>query len=158
LASGVDVFGVGTYREALELARGNFAAEPVRTDAAALLASASQRDDVCLSEIRGLGHAKRALEIAAAGEHHVLFSGPPGAGKTMLARRLVTLMPPLSVAEAIETTSVYSVSRTKGETALVMQRPWRAPHHTTSGAGLVGGGSHPVPGEITLAHNGVLFL
>jgi magnesium chelatase family protein len=158
LAAGVDVFAAATFREALDLVRSNFAAKPLRTDAAALLANASSKDDVDLCEIRGLGQAKRALEIAAAGEHAVLFSGPPGAGKTMLARRLVTLLPPLTVSEAIETTSIYSVSRARGETSLVMRRPWRAPHHTTSGAGLVGGGSSPMPGEISLAHNGVLFL
>jgi magnesium chelatase family protein len=131
----------------------------VRTDASSLLAAAARdHDDVDLGEIRGLTQAKRALEIAAAGEHAILFSGPPGAGKTMLARRLVTLLPPLSLDEAIETTSVYSVSRAKGDAVLVAKRPWRAPHHTTSGAGLVGGGSWPGPGEISLAHNGVLFL
>ena len=158
LAEGVEVFAASTFREVLELVNGNFTAAPVRTDAAALLAAASHKTDVDLAEIRGLCHAKRALEIAAVGEHAVLFSGPPGAGKTMLARRLPTLLPPLTVAEAIETTSIYSVARAKGDAPLVLERPWRAPHHTTSGAGLVGGGSWPLPGEISLAHNGVLFL
>jgi len=158
LADGVEVYAARTFREALDLVRSNFAAEPVRTDAAALLAAACRHDDVDLAEIRGLGQAKRALEVAATGEHAILFSGPPGAGKTMLARRIVTLLPPLSLKEAIETTSVYSVARSKGDAVLVARRPWRAPHHTTSGAGLVGGGSWPVPGEISLAHNGVLFL
>jgi len=158
LAEGVDVFGASTFREALDLVKGNFTATPVRTNAAALLAAASRNDDVDIAEVRGLRVAKRALEIAAVGEHPLLFSGPPGAGKTMLARRLTTLLPPLTVAEAIQTTSVYSVARAKGDAALVLERPWRAPHHTTSGAGLVGGGSWPHPGEISLAHNGVLFL
>jgi magnesium chelatase family protein len=158
LADGVSVYGASTFVEVLELVRSNFAAIPVRTDAAALLAAAAENDDVDLCEGRGLGQAKRALEIAAAGDHAVLFSGPPGAGKTMLARRLVTLLPPLDLREAIETTSVYSVARAKGDAVLVVKRPWRAPHHTTSGAGLVGGGSWPLPGEISLAHNGVLFL
>jgi len=158
LAEGVDVYAADTFRAALELVRGNFAAAPVRTDAAALLAAASRSDDVDLADIRGLGLAKRALEVAAAGEHAILFSGPPGAGKTMLARRMVTLLPPLSLKEAVETTSIHSVARSKGDAVLVANRPWRSPHHTTSGAGLVGGGSWPVPGEISLAHNGVLFL
>jgi magnesium chelatase family protein len=158
LAEKVEVFAAASFREAIELVKGGFRSEPVRTDAAALLASAPARDDVDLAEVRGLRIAKRALEIAAAGDHPILFSGPPGAGKTMLARRLVTLLPPLSVSEAIETTSIHSVARAKGDAPLVTRRPWRAPHHTTSGAGLVGGGSWPLPGEISLAHNGVLFL
>lgn len=157
LAGGVDVFAATTFAEAIELAAGGYRAAPVMTDAASLLAAA-RRDDCDLGEVRGLRQAKRALEVAAAGEHALLMSGPPGAGKTMLARRLVTLLPDFTVEEAIETTAVYSVSRRQGETPLVVRRPWRAPHHTTSGAGLVGGGSGPSPGEISLAHNGVLFL
>lgn len=159
LAEGVQVYAASTLRESLELVRSNFAAEPVRTDAARLLEQAGRgSDEPDLSDIRGLRQAKRALEISATGEHAILLSGPPGAGKTMLARRLVTLLPPLSLAEAIETTSIHSVARTKSEQTLIVRRPWRAPHHTTSGAGLVGGGTWPTPGEISLAHNGVLFL
>jgi magnesium chelatase family protein len=160
LAGGIDVFAAKTFRAAHDLVRSNFKAEPVRTDAKALLAAAAATNDekVDLADIRGLGQAKRALEIAATGEHPILFSGPPGAGKTMLARRLVTLMPPMRLDEAIETTSIYSIARTRGDAVLMTRRPWRSPHHTTSGAGLVGGGSWPSPGEISLAHNGVLFL
>jgi magnesium chelatase family protein len=112
-----------------------------------------------LSDVAGQAHAKRALEIAAAGGHHLLFLGPPGAGKTMLAQRLPGILPPLDEAEALATTKVYSVApgvpRPQG---LITRRPFRAPHHTISAAGLVGGGTVPRPGEVSLAHNGVLFL
>ncbi len=112
-----------------------------------------------LGEVAGQEHAKRALEIAAAGAHHLLFLGPPGAGKTMLAQRLPGILPPLAESEALATTKVYSVApgvpRPHG---LIRQRPFRAPHHTISAAGLAGGGSVPRPGEVSLAHNGVLFL
>lgn len=158
LAAGVDVHAASTFRDVLELVKGGFRSAPLRTDAAALLACATADDDVDLADVRGLSIAKRALEIAATGDHALLFSGPPGAGKTMLARRLVTLLPPMTVDEAIEATSIHSVARAKGDAPLVTRRPWRAPHHTTSGAGLVGGGAWPLPGEISLAHNGVLFL
>jgi magnesium chelatase family protein len=112
-----------------------------------------------LAEVAGQQHAKRALEIAAAGAHHLLFLGPPGAGKTMLAQRLPGILPPLNEAEALATTKVYSVAfgvpRPQG---LISERPFRAPHHTISAAGLAGGGTVPRPGEVSLAHNGVLFL
>jgi magnesium chelatase family protein len=112
-----------------------------------------------LAEVIGQETARRALEIAAAGGHHLLMLGPPGAGKSMLARRLPGILPPPSVAEAIETTCVYSVSaRVPRPTGLMAQRPFRAPHHTVSAAGLIGGGSEPQPGEVSLAHGGVLFL
>jgi magnesium chelatase family protein len=119
----------------------------------------TEEGDGDLSEVRGQGHVKRGLEVAAAGGHNLLMLGPPGAGKTMLARRLPGILPPLSLEEALETTRVHSVAGILSpREPLKRQRPFRAPHHTVSDAGLVGGGSNPRPGEVSLAHNGVLFL
>src|SRR5262249_10168329 len=131
--------------------------EPVRAEPASALAIDDSAWALDIADVRGQGDAKRALEIAAAGGHNVLMIGPPGAGKTMLARRLPSLLPPPDFDEAIEITQIQSVvGMNNGH--LAGERPFRAPHHTISPSGLVGGGAVPRPGEITLAHHGVLFM
>jgi magnesium chelatase family protein len=158
VVEGIEVRGARTLAEVVRFmeAGEGLAVAPLDTGAAFLAIAA---DDADLSEVRGQEHAKRALEVAAAGGHNLLFVGPPGSGKTMLARRLPGILPPLSLEEALETTRIHSVAGLlEAGRSLVALRPFRAPHHTISDAGLIGGGSVPRPGEVSLAHHGVLFL
>ncbi|MGQ0551163.1 MAG: YifB family Mg chelatase-like AAA ATPase [Armatimonadota bacterium] len=153
----VPVYALPSLRAAIEHLRGE---RPVRPSAGAVLEESPEPSaSVDLADVRGQAAARRALEVAAAGDLNMLFIGPPGTGKTMLARRLPTILPPLSRAESIEVTKIYSVAGAlPARTRLVARRPFRAPHHTASASAIVGGGPGPRPGEITLAHHGVLFL
>jgi magnesium chelatase family protein len=158
VVEGLEVCGAHTLLEACAHLSGNQVIAPTEANVAALMAYRCQ-DEADFSDVRSQAAAKRALEVAAAGSHNILLIGAPGAGKTMLARRLPSILPSMSLEEALETTKIHSVAGTlPAGLSLLTVRPFRAPHHTISDAGLIGGGSSPRPGEVSLAHGGVLFL
>ncbi|HLP51334.1 MAG TPA: YifB family Mg chelatase-like AAA ATPase, partial [Chitinophagales bacterium] len=159
IVNNIDVIGADNLKEVIEFLEGTKKIEPTVVDTRAEFENNILKSEFDFSDVKGQENIKRALEIAAAGGHNVILIGPPGAGKTMLAKRFPTILPPLNLNEALETTKIHSVAGKLGKnSSLIYQRPFRAPHHTVSDVALVGGGSNPQPGEISMAHNGVLFL
>lgn len=159
VVKGLDVIGVSKISEVVDFLEDKLEVLPTTLNLDKEFLQINKNFDLDFSDVKGQEQVKRAMEIAAAGGHNIILIGPPGAGKSMLAKRLPTILPPLSLSEALETTKIHSVSgiMPKG-TPLLQKRPFRSPHHTISDIALVGGGSYPQPGEISLAHNGVLFL
>ncbi|MBL7473361.1 YifB family Mg chelatase-like AAA ATPase [Robertkochia sediminum] len=158
VVEGLQVYGLDHITEVIDILSGQAVAEPVKLDMEALFGEQLEFPEMDFSDVRGQESIKRCMEIAAAGGHNIILIGPPGSGKTMLAKRLPSILPPMSLKESLETTKIHSVAGKVEGKGLVVQRPFRSPHHTISNVALVGGGSYPQPGEISLSHNGVLFL
>jgi magnesium chelatase family protein len=158
IVSDLEIYGVHNIQDVILILNGKRNALKIATICMDDIQQANSLGNPDFSDVRGQLHVKRAFEIAAAGGHNLILIGPPGAGKSMMAKRLAGILPPMTLEEALETTKIHSVAGKNRQTGIVAQRPFRKPHHTISDVGLIGGGAYPQPGEISLAHNGVLFL